>query len=71
MSNSTHTFGSGVEFDGNTDFANNQVFGASAKFDADQEFASGETYDFTAAGMEFGDGAGVDFGAARTFGTCP
>ena len=55
-------------FSGNVDFADGQAFGASAKFDALQEFVAGETYDFTAASMQFGDTGGIDFGAARTFG---
>ena len=68
MSNSTHTFGTGVEFAGNVDFANNQAFAANAKFDDGQVFAANETYDFTAAGIDFGEAATIAFGAARTFG---
>jgi hypothetical protein len=59
------TFGSGITLDGNVDFADNQAFGAGMIFDDEQVFTGGETYDFTAIGMKFGD---VDFGTGRTFG---
>jgi len=61
------TFGDGVKFGGNTDFANGQMFGKNTEFANGQRFESGEDYHFNATGLDFG--SGTIFGGAEEFGT--
>ena len=59
-----HVFGKDPFFNGNVNFADNQVFPEGASFAAGQDFESGESYTFGAY-MDFG--GGETFAAARDF----
>ena len=69
LSTATHTFGSNVKFQGNTNFADGQLFPAGTFFDDAQEFTGDKVYQFVSDGIIFGDGSGVVFQGAHTFGT--
>ena len=70
LSGYTHTFDTGTEFNGDTNFKTGQVFADDTVFNTGQTFDNAEVMDFTAEGITFGTDTSIDFGDNDfTFGT--